>query len=423
MIKRRMALAAGVAALLVGCGTTSAPATGGDTTIRVQVSGEPEETAGYSAIAKSYELSHPGTKVQLVPVANKSDHLTRLSTAFAGGEPPDVFLINYREYAQFAARGAIEPIGPRLAGVGVDTADYYQQPISAFTYDGQVQCMPQNLSSLVVYYNRTLFAEAGVQAPKPGWTFEQFKEAATRLTGDGVHGLGMDPSIVRLAPFVWSNGGDIVDDPQHPTRLTLNTPAARQALESLVQLVRNDGAGPDRTELAGQDLQARFASGKLAMFLDSRKETPALREVQGLDWDVAALPVTRKPAGVLHSDAYCIARKSKHHSEAARFIAFATGKDGQRITSLSGRVVPSLREVANSSAFLAPVKKPANSQAFLDVLPYLKSLPVLATWPEIEDIADEELARAFHDGAHLDDVIKRIDERTRPLFTSGDGTR
>ena len=57
-------------------------------------------------------------------------------------------------------------------------------------------------------------------------------KALTKDTdGDGAidqYGLGTEASIFRLAPFIWQNGGDIVDDPDKPTRLTLDTPEAKR---------------------------------------------------------------------------------------------------------------------------------------------------------------------------------------------------
>lgn len=100
-------------------------------------------------------------------MVGRDDHLTRLSTAFASGNVPDVFLINYRQYAPFAQRGAVHPIESLLAQQGVDLAGYCEEPLRAFSYDGALQCMPQNISSLVVYWNRKLFEAAGVAAPRP----------------------------------------------------------------------------------------------------------------------------------------------------------------------------------------------------------------------------------------------------------------
>jgi multiple sugar transport system substrate-binding protein len=369
----------------------------------------------YASIAKSFQEQHEGIEVEVIEVPEKDAHLARLATAFAGGNPPDVFLVNFREYSQFVVRDAIEPIEDHLAGV--DTSAYYPQPLEAFTYDGALQCMPQNVSSLVVYYNKLIFKGAGVPRPTPGWSWEDFRETAIALTDGDVRGVGIEPTIIRIAPFAWSAGGEIVDDPESPTRLDLDNPGAREALEFIVSLVRDDGVVPTEEEVAAQDLETRFVTGKLGMLLSSRRDTPAFREVSGLDFDVAPLPVGDEPAGILHSDAYCIAAGSGAANAAAEFVRFATGEEGQTLGALSGRTVPSLRSVAESGAFLDPVQPPRHSEVFLDAIPTIRRTPVLPTWPEIEDVAEQVLIRAFYEeGYTVDDAIRDLDSETRGLF-------
>ena len=421
----RVAVAAVGAMLLAACGSSGGsegePGQSGEdgratAPIVFQVKAEPEEAAVYRSLLTAYEGAGGG-EVEMIAVGRK-DHLTRLSTSFASGDAPDVFLINYREYAQFVQRGAVEPIGPLLGANGVSRGDYYEEPLQAFTYEEKLQCMPQNISSLVVYWNTALFAAAGVAAPQAGWTWEQFSDTAQKLTRGGVKGVGIDPSITRMAPLVWGRGGEIVDDDDAPTRTTLHEPAARSALQSVVDLI-GTGATPDKEAMAAQGLEEQFMTGKVAMFMSSRVEVPALREQRGLEFDVAPLPSLGRPTSVLHSDAYCIASSSRHKEAAARFIAYAVGQQGQTVTALGGRTVPSLRSVAQSPAFLSPDRAPRSSQVFLDAVPLLRHTPVTPVWPEVEDIVGTQLQRAFEDGVPLDEVLAEIREQADPLLADG----
>ena len=385
--------------------------------IRLQVSGEVEELAIYETLVTAFEQDHPGIDVKLIGVADKDDHLAKLTTAFATGDPPEVFLINFREYSQYVAQGAIEPVEPFLEDAGVSLDNYFPQPIEAFTLGGELQCMPQNVSSLVVYYNRTLFKTAGLERPSNDWGWEDFRATARSLTKGQVKGLGIEPNVIRIAPFVWSNGGELVDDNDAPSRFTLDEPKARQALEYIVSLVRDDKVVPTAQEVAAQDLETRFSAGKLGMLLSSRKDTPVFREVAGLNFDVAPLPSSGQRAGILHSDAYCIAAGSEAADDAWTFIEFATGEPGKTITALGGRTVPSLMKVARSSAFLDPVQRPRHSEVFLEGIDFIRRTPVIPTWPEIEDEAEEILTRAFYEeGYTIDDALTDLEDRTTPLF-------
>jgi multiple sugar transport system substrate-binding protein len=405
--------------IVASCLLVAAACAGGDGdaqgSITVQLAGEQEEIVIYEALVEAFEQQHADIEVRLVPVADKDDHLTKLTTSFAVGRPPDVFLVNFREYSQFVARGAVAPIESLLEDAGPDLADYYEPPLEAFTYDGRLQCMPQNISSLAVYYNVDLFEAAGLRHPR-GWTWNEFRSAAAALTRGDVDGVGIEPNIIRIAPFVWSNGGEIVDDESQPSRFTLEQPAAREALEFIVSLVR-DGFVPTAEEVAAQELETRFATGKLGMLLSSRRETPAFREVAGLNFDVAPLPVAKEPAGILHSDAYCISKGSDAIDSAVEFIRFATGGDGQQITAIGGRTVPVLKSVAKSVAFLDPLRAPEHPDVFLEVIPNIRRTPVISTWPEIEDRAEVILTRLFYESGYtMEDALKGLDAQTRELF-------
>ena len=408
--------------LSAACADDGTESEDGPGRLRVQVSGEPEETKVYQAVVAAFEKENEDIDITLVEIPEKDEHLAKLATSFAGGDAPEVFLINYREYAQFVVRDAIEPFEGFLEDNSVHLDEYFPQPIEAFTYRGALQCMPQNVSSLVVYFNRDLFEAGGLKAPPKGWDWNEFRQVALELTKGQVHGLGIEPSIIRLAPFVWANGGEIVDDNTDPSRFTLDEPASREALEFLVNLVREDQVVPDEAAVAAQDLETRFVSGKLAMYLSSRRDTPVFREVQGLDWDVAPLPTGKQPAGILHSDAYCLAAGAdpELQEDAARFIAFATAEQGQTITALGGRTVPSLMSVADSGAFQDPTQPPAHSNVFLEGVPHIRRTPVTPTWTEIEDIAEEILTRAFYEpGYTIQDAIDALESETEALFEEG----
>ena len=408
--------------LVTGCSARPdepAATDAGPVTIAFQVSGEAEEVAVYDALIRSFEKINPSIAVEMTAIADKDEHLAKLATSFSAGDPPDVFLVNFREYSQFVAQGALQPVEDLLSEAGVDFDDYFPQPREAFTFDGSLQCMPQNISSLVVYYNKSLFADAGLSRPPEDWTWEDFRSYGQTLTEGDVDGIGIEPSVIRLAPFVWGNGGEIVDDPEAPTRFTLDTPQAREATGFIVSLV-HDGLVPTEEEVTAQDLETRFMAGKLGMLLSSRREVPAFREVSGLDFDVAALPVGETPAGILHSDGYCIAAGGDHLEAATQFVAFAAGPEGQTLTALAGRTVPSLRSVARSPAFLDPTQPPKHSEVFIEGIPYIRRTPVLPTWPEIEDVAEEFLTRIFYEEDYpLDRGLHELDAETRSLFEEG----
>ena len=418
---------------LAACGG-NAPATSGGGPVRLLLNGAPDELAAYRQLADAYRKATGGS-MQLVEASDRGDLITKLSTSIAGGSPPDAFLMNYRFYGQFAAKDAIEPLDDRISRSSViRKADYYPAPMEAFRWKGRQLCLPQNVSSLAVYYNRDLFRKYGVAEPRPGWTWNDLVSTAGRMTVDAsgrpvrggeseggagkvaVYGLGIEPSMIRLAPFVWSNGGDIVDNPQHPTRLTLDTPEAREALRNLIDLRQAYGVVPSDQEVEAEDDESRFANGRLAMLMSSRRVTTTFRSITAFEWDVASLPIYDRAVNILHSDAYCVTRASRNKDATWRFLEYAFGPEGQRIMAATGRTVPSHMEVSRSPAFLGPAQPPRSARVFLDAVANIRQLPTVSTWPEIEDVTGGILENALYRGDKLDDVIRQLDEQTRPLF-------
>jgi multiple sugar transport system substrate-binding protein len=392
--------------------------------------GDPAERAAYEQVIAGFEATHPGIDVTIDYTPGQTD-------------PPDLFLINYRQFGQYAARGALEPVASYLDASPTIVADAYA-PIAmdAFKYGGDQVCMPQNVSSLVVYYNVDLFNANGVPLPTPGWTWGEFVAAAEALTqdadGDGQidqHGVVVESSMYRMVPFVWSAGGEVVNNLDNPTRLTLDTPEAIEGIEKFVSLgVGGHNVVPSEEEVAAEEDADRFLRGGAAMFLQSRREVPTLRQIEGFAWDVAPLPVIAEAATVLHSDAFCMASAMTDKDAVWAFIEYAVGETGQLILAETGRIVPSRISVAQSPVFLdgvpveartalsggspAPevVQPPASSEVFLDTIPTIHRLPSLSTWPEVEDIVNAEFDRAFYVPIDVPAAVDRVIEQSRDAF-------
>ena len=428
MIGRRRSLielALVVLAMTAACGSEPQDEA---TTITVMVSGDPEEIEAYRAVVEAFDRSQTGIDVGLLPFADRDDLIVRLSTSIAGGQPPDLFLMNYRYYGQFAARDALEPVDPHLRTSEVLSADdFFQTSMTPFQWDGEQMCLPQNVSSLVVYYNADLFADAGLPLPAEGWTWSDMVQSAEALThgdgGDGaaeVYGLGVDPEIIRLAPFIWSNGGTLIDDEADPTRFDFDALAVT-AMQRFLDLRSAHGVTPTDAEAESEDLETRFLNGRLGMLMESRRVVPTLRTITSFRWDVAPVPILSEPTSVLHADAYCITEGSDAKGASWRFIEFALGPEGQRITAEAGRTVPSLRSVADSDAFLAPGALPEHSEVFLDQIPRLRAVPVVSTWAEIEDVANGILEEAYYGGGEALEVAVELTLQTRDLFARAEG--
>ena len=399
-----------LAMVLAACGSGGGGTAGRPEVLRLQAAGGEGELAAARQVADAFEAAHPGVQVDFTGVAEQGDHLARLTAAFAAGSPPDAFLLNYRRIGPFVSRGVVDPV-PSTTDVG----DFYAPPLEAFTAAGALQCLPQNASSSVVYVNETLFAKAEVSLPPVSvWSWEELREIAGRLDAKGVEAIAFEAGLRTVAPFIWSAGGEVVDDQAAPSRIALDTPAARAALELLTDL---QTVGYDARQRAGQDPQDAFAAGQVAMLIDSRRAVPALRKT-GIAFDVRPLPKQRSSASLLAADGWCVSKASKQRDLAHRFAAFTTGPVGGRVLAASGRTVPVARGLAESPAFLDPASRPRNARVFLDAIPGLRRLPNVAAQTEAEETTDDLLAQYFAGRLGLVPLGRAVEKATAVVYAA-----
>lgn len=388
--------------------SSSGPTSGFTGSISVQVSGGDSEIEAFQTLARGFEQAYPGTGVDVLAAADPGEAIARLSTAFAGGKPPDVFLINYRRLGRFVSQGVLEP-----ADLGtIAPGDLYQPTIDAFTFDGTLQCLPQNASSIVVYTNPALFARAGVPLPSPTWTWPDMLAAAQALAAANIEAIGFDATLRTVPPFLYSAGGDLVDNPEAPTAITLDTGPGRRALTFLTDL---QATGLDAEQRAAEDPVDTFARGELGMFIDSRRAVPALREA-GLAFDVLPIPADQSSVSTLNSDGWCVTKAAGNKALAQEFSRYAVSEPGATVLAKTGRTVPSLRSLAQSPVFLDPALAPPSAQVFLDVIPTLRVLPRDPAANEAEETADDLVTQFFAGNATLVETVQAVREDTESVF-------
>lgn len=417
-------------ALLAACTTIQAPvspvaeAEAATTELTFLISGDPTDQTAYQMLIDAFSTEHTNISINLINIPSGGDFRKRLAADFTAGTPPDVFLINYRHLGHFFAANAIEPLTAYLtASTVIRTDDYYSETLTAFQWQGKQMCMPQNISSPVVYYNKNLFDAAGVAYPGDDWHWDEFVTTAQALTQDqdgngtaDIYGLGIEATILRAAPFIWMNGGSIVDDWDAPAGLALDSPESKAAIAWFVDLQAKHHIVPDAVAEEAENSLSRFVNGRMAMFVDSRRAVPEFRLIESFDWDVAALPMSQQQASILHSDAFCMAAAGQHKDAAWIFVEFASSADGQTILAQTGRTVPSRKAVAESEIFLNPNAKPANSQVFLDAIPGIRHLPLMETWSDIEGIVNKQIENAFYGLTTVDEAIKAANAQSTEFF-------
>ena len=327
-------------------------------------------------------------------------------------------------------RGVLEPLGPYLRReLIVRGATSTPQAIDAFDWRASSMCIPQNISSLVVYYDKDLFDAAGSPVPGRDWTWDDFLATAQALTkdldGDGTtdqYGLGTDGVAHprRAVHLAERRRAGVTDRTarRSVSRSTRAPPARRSSGSSSSR--PSTTSSPTRPPRTAQDSESRFMNGTHRDVPPEPSPTPTFREITAFDWDVAPLPRTRRrPASSTRTATACPPRRGEQGRRLdLHRVRQLRGGPGRSIAT-TGRTVPSLTAVAESPAFLDPTRSPPAARSGST-----RSRPSRPS-------RHGRLARGRGDrgrGARacllrrpsVDEAIAESIQRTTPFFTGGD---
>lgn len=371
-----------------GSSTTSADAGDDKTVVRyMNFTSNDGHEDDLDTIVAAFEGANPDIDVQ-VETLPYGDYFTKLQTAFAGQSVADVVDLNYENFVTYTESGALAPLE------GVDASAYQDSLLESFQHDGTQYGLPSSYSNVVLYYNKTLFDEAGLDYPTSGWTWADEQTAAEALTdtADGVWGTYQPVSFHEFYKVLAQAGGEFFSD--DGTATTFDSPEGVEAATWLVSKqgtvmpTEADGAGtPDYDK----DL---FSSGKLAMWHSGIWMFDSLSSVDGLDWDIVVEPGNVSDASALFTNGVAVTALSDNKDAAQKFVEFLTASP----VAVETRVASSweLPPVADTDV-LAPYLEqdpPANRQAVLDALETVALPPVIGSQQEMQDAVNEELSNA-----------------------------
>jgi multiple sugar transport system substrate-binding protein len=397
--------------------------------LRFAVYGGRADLRAYQALARSYMHVHPEVTMHVETARDGTASVQRLRGQLAAGRAPDVFLADSSNLPTLVGDDRVQPVDRLLEQRNVAFGERYERlGLEAFSADSSLQCMPNNVSPQVVFYNKRLLTPSEVSVPgvdppslDDGWSWAQFEAAARTISAIGVTGVYLDPALTTLTPFLRSAGADVVDDPQAPTRLMLSDPGSRDTMRTILGLARDRGVNLRPTPSPGrsgpQDALERFETGRLGMLIGTRALVPRLRHQPGLRFDVYQLP----SLGTFHTTAdvtgYCISRTSQHVDAAADFIAYASSDVGAKITARSGGIVPANLAALQSAAFKDPHQLPRHVAVFTTVIRQADTMPDAAGWSDVVSETQPLLNRLFY-APHLTlgPLLTRIDQLSQTLL-------
>lgn len=380
---RRDFLRGAASAIALGAGGSLLASCGGGTTLGGKAPAKGNATKGnlqwwtnlgaelggpIKPALKIFEEKYPGIQVNWLDIGDVTQYYTKLKTAGVAKTLPDVFYVRTYDTESNASKGWQAPLDHYMASDHMTTADFWPAMTAQMTYKGKLWTLPYDFSDHVLYYNKNMFAEAGIPLPTGNWTWDEFYQVASKFvvkSGNSVKRWG-----ATIPTYDWfmmgvikAYGGNTFS--ADGKRCVISNPAAVKALTDIQEQMKAStlplpGATPE-----GLDA---FGSAACAMKIDGSWATGFTHDTIGkkFDWDITLMPKgpTGKRAVSTAGGAWGISANSTQQDAAWTFIKFMTSTNMQnKVNGPQGSVPGRKSAVKGWLDLLGSTKPPSNLSA------------------------------------------------------------
>jgi multiple sugar transport system substrate-binding protein len=254
---------------------------------------------------------------------------SKLQTAFAAGQGPDIFLLSIGDFLLYYNGGVLADLTPYMEDAA--KKDFFPSVMETRIVDEKIYGVPLDVEPMAMYYSLKAFEEAGLSESDIPKTWDQFLEIAHKLTKRDRFGCLFEtaPGIYQnftWYPFMWQGGGEIVTpDGKHSA---FASPATAQALKFWQDAIQQNVAPRNILDGGGWDVIANLASGFCAMQNLGIWGVGYLHEY-AKDFQYGVFPLPFPPNGqqrnIFGGWAFAANAKGKNPEEAAKFCVWAVG--------------------------------------------------------------------------------------------------
>ncbi len=340
------------------------------------------------------EKQNPGLKIQL-ETTPYNEYQQKITTQMSANNAPDILFVEVNNFVDLYLRNVLEDLNPYVAKDQFDLKPYYQGVVHRFSPDGHLFAVPQDTAPMgVMYYNKKIFQEAGLPFPTNKWSWpEPFLSICKKLSKQDAKGKPTrwaytEANPINIENFLLSNGGNWVDNVDHPTKFTVDSPEGIEAARFRYDMIHKYHVAPTIPEMQsfnyGMGVEQMFINGQIAMMSSGIWYTPKFLKEKNLDWDVVEFP--RGPKGQQGwgsgGSGYAICKSSKQKEMAWKVIRAITGEASITSLAATGMIQPALKKLAESDVYLKS-PGPANKAMLLNMPDQSTYQPFLSNWGEI----------------------------------------
>jgi len=361
-------------------------------------------------LVDQFNAAHPNIHVTMLSVPSNAD--TKLLTAIASGDPPDVFTEWNPTLGEYAQRDAILPLDQFMVGKYSGLKDWLYPIVNKYgSYNGKLYGLGMSMNTFMLFYNKEMFQQAGLDPNKPPKTIAQLDADQSKLwkidSQGTIHRIGFYPSWYEVWAPTWNvkmyQGGKYDMNNSNALKLMdwLNWYGKQYPATQVNAFTSNFG-----NATAGDP----FVGGEEAFQINGMWELPTITQyAPHLKYGVTPLPA---PPGGQNNSTWVngnfniIPKFSKHPKEAFEFIAWMAGYDNQQWAAKSlplGGWIPASPKIAELPAY----------QQFLDGNPYRKEFAAIMNSPG-DDITPITPAQQFYETKLGDAASSVLEQKKSP---------
>lgn len=255
---------------------------------------EEGNSAFWERIKADFEAENPDIKIEWI-TAPFGEMVQQVVNMAGGGEYVDLIFGELDWTPTLADSGIACPVSDIMPQEYLD--DFYPNVLESHSVDNVLYSLPLYVGPYILYINKDLFEQAGLDADNPPTTYDEMLKCAEKLSklkdadGNQIYAFGQTTASVpvsgaSLTSMVFNFGGQVLDE---NGKLSVDNDGFRQAFEML-KLLDEKGYNPQNAKL--KDLRNLFALGRLAMYYD---QSWGFAGIKPINPEAEAFTVTAKP--------------------------------------------------------------------------------------------------------------------------------
>ena len=372
----------------------------------------------FEEMVKAFNASQGEIVVKIDSLKNMS-YYVKLSSLISSGAAPDVVVVSQDRLISYAMDGSFLPLDAYMARAGISASEFEAGPLSDCRFRGSIFAIPMDVHPIIMYYNKDLFAKAGVKKV-PDTLAEliaaaqaiQSRTKAIGIAADNTSAVYRAYTLARMFLSLLKEQGVNALDPEN-RRANFNNRAGIKAYEALSDMVNKYKVTP-----RGLDYEFSvnyFKTGKAGIHFNGVWITGSLEAQEGLNFGAAQFPaLLGKNAAWSGSHAFALPAQKKPDERrllaAMKFIDWMTShgelwaKAGNIPTRKSVLSKPEFKRLPHQAEYADAVK---NSFATPPTLKWS------AVYPAIADSLEESIAQDRDSRTALSMMEQKVNEILR----------